>query len=339
MIHRSPVSRQSLVAMPDWQQTLANAISDPAELLYRLGLDKNSLAWTESAANGFRLRVPEPYLSRIHKGDASDPLLLQIFPLQKETEPTSGYTQDPLDEFSSMPAPGVLHKYHGRILLTLTGACAVHCRYCFRRHFPYSDANPTNEQWNQTLDYIRHNPDIVEVILSGGDPLSVSDARLGELVSDLDAISHLKRLRIHTRLPVVIPSRVCKPLTDWLTGTRLQKILVNHINHANEIDDQVNGAMQQLSSTGTILLNQSVLLRGVNDRAATLAQLSEQLFTCGILPYYLHQLDPVQGAAHFSVKDEIALQLMNKLRQCMPGYLVPRLVREQPGKPGKTPLL
>lgn len=339
MIHRSTVSRQPLVAMPDWQQQLANAISDPAELLNRLGLNRHSLPWIENASSGFRLRVPEPYLSRIRKGDTADPLLLQIFPLQQETESSSGYTQDPLDEFSSMPAPGVLHKYNGRILLTLTGACAVHCRYCFRRHFPYSDANPTNQQWKQTLDYIRRNADIVEVILSGGDPLSITDGRLGKLVSDLDAIRHLKRLRIHTRLPVVIPSRVGKPLIEWLTATRLQKILVNHINHANEIDDQVREAMQQLASTGTILLNQSVLLRGVNDSTATLAQLSEQLFTSGILPYYLHQLDPVQGAAHFSVDDAIALQLISELRECLPGYLVPRLVREQAGKPSKTPLL
>lgn len=339
MIHRSPAPQQSPAETPDWQQQLANAISDPAELLRRLNIENSSLSCAPNAASGFRLRVPEAYLSRIHKGDPDDPLLLQVLPLQQELQHATGYSQDPLGEMNSMPAPGVLRKYNGRALLTLTGACAVHCRYCFRRHFPYGAANPTKEQWNRTLEYLNNNTDIIEVILSGGDPLTLNDRRLTWLVSDLDEITHLKRLRIHSRLPVVIPSRVSKPLTDWLSATRLQKILVNHANHANEIDSQVRQAMQLLTDTGTVLLNQSVLLRGINDKSEILAELSERLFSIGVLPYYLHQLDPVDGAAHFAVDDKLAIKLHKELLARLPGYLVPRLVREQAGMPSKTPLV
>jgi len=236
-----------------------------------------------------------------------------------------------------MPAPGVLHKYRKRVLLTMTGACAVHCRYCFRRHYPYSDANPTRE-YRQTLDYLHRQAGVNEVILSGGDPLTLSDRRLAELVTELEAVPQLQRLRIHSRVPVVLPERINPELLAWMTTTRLQIVLVIHSNHANEIDTRVSAAMQQLHAAGITLLNQSVLLRGVNDRAATLVDLSEKLFAAHVLPYYLHQLDAVLGAAHFQVDDRKARALMEEIRSSLPGYLVPQLVREQPGHPSKTPV-
>jgi len=235
-----------------------------------------------------------------------------------------------------MVVPGVLHKYHGRVLLMATGACAVHCRYCFRRHFPYAEANPVVDRWRQALDYIAGDDSIAEVILSGGDPLSMSDRRLADLTRRLDAIPHLRRLRLHTRLPIVLPERVNDELLDWLGATRLKTAVVVHANHANEIDSSVIAALSRLKASGAELLNQSVLLRGVNDSTEALMALSEKLFEAGVLPYYLHLLDKVQGAAHFEVEETAARCLMAELSRQVPGYLVPRLVREIPGAPGKV---
>ena len=264
----------------------------------------------------------------MRKGDPDDPLLRQVLPLDAEGRILPGFSTDPLGERGAMPAAGVLHKYHGRVLLTLTGACAVHCRYCFRRHYPYSDANAGRANAQGAIEYLQRHPEVEELILSGGDPLSLSDNRLQSLVARLTSIRTLKRLRIHSRLPVVLPERVDHGLLNWMSTPRFKVVLVIHCNHANEIDAQVHNAMDQLRAAGVTLLNQSVLLRGVNDRLDVLLELSERLFEAGVLPYYLHQLDPVQGAAHFAVSQETGRQLVDAMRARLPGYLVPRMVRE-----------
>ena len=284
------------------------------------------------------MRVPEAYLSRIAHGDINDPLLRQVLPLSEETLSPAGYVLDPLEESEHRPAKGLIHKYAGRVLLIASPTCAINCRYCFRRHFPYSDNSPSRAQWQEALGYLRDDSTIHEAILSGGDPLAASDRQLAWLVEQLENIPHLKRLRIHTRLPVVIPDRINEDLLGWLGTTRLQKVVVLHINHANEIDQAVVDACTRLKQAGATLLNQSVLLRDVNDNVTALAALSERLLEAGILPYYLHVLDPVQGAAHFDVADNEARELVSQLRAHLPGFLMPRLVREIPGKESKTPL-
>ncbi|MFG6666813.1 EF-P beta-lysylation protein EpmB [Halomonas sp. HNIBRBA4712] len=325
-------------AKPSWQRQLSGAIRDPGALLERLGLADR---WLDGARLGhalFEVRVPEAYAARINSADPQDPLLRQILPLGEETRTHPGFVQDPLEEADHRPARGLIHKYRGRVLLIASPACAVNCRYCFRRHFPYAENSPSRAQWQEALDYLRGDESIHEAILSGGDPLAASDRQLGWLVGELEKIPHLKRLRIHTRLPVVIPDRVDDALLGWLDATRLQKVMVLHINHANEIDQAVVDACARLKKAGVTLLNQSVLLRGVNDDVATLATLSERLFEAGLLPYYLHVLDPVQGAAHFDVPDDEARALVSELRAHLPGFLMPRLVREIPGEASKTPL-
>ncbi|OGI52148.1 MAG: EF-P beta-lysylation protein EpmB, partial [Candidatus Muproteobacteria bacterium RIFCSPLOWO2_01_FULL_60_18] len=271
-------------------------------------------------------------------GDPHDPLLRQVLPLAEECLTAEGFGTDPVGDLAAMAAPGVLHKYQARVLLTVTGACAVHCRYCFRRHFPYADANPATGQWHAALDYIAGDDTITEVILSGGDPLTLSDRRLAEFTRQLETIPHLRRLRLHTRLPIVLPERVNDELLAWLGDTKLKTVMVVHANHAQEIDASTRSALGELKAIGTELLNQSVLLCGVNDSADALAALSEKLFEAGVLPYYLHMLDKVQGAAHFEVNETAARQLMTELNRRLPGYLVPRLVREIPGMPGKVSL-
>ena len=321
-----------------WQTLLSQCITDVETLWQTLDLPLSLLPQAQSAARRFRLRVPAGFVQRMHRGDPADPLLRQVLPLGDELVEIPGYTTDPLEELNAMPVPGLLHKYPGRVLLTLTGACAVNCRYCFRRHYPYSEANPTREHWPATLEYLAQREQINEVILSGGDPLTLTDTRLASMAEDLASISHISTLRLHSRVPVVLPERIDTALLDWMSTSRLRVVLVIHCNHANEIDASVVTAMRQLASAGVILLNQSVLLRGVNDDAKTLCKLSHRLFTAGVLPYYLHQLDPVQGAGHFAVSDAEAYRLMENLRSVLAGYLVPRLVRETPGESAKTPL-
>ncbi|EPC01304.1 hypothetical protein L861_12075 [Litchfieldella anticariensis FP35 = DSM 16096] len=321
-----------------WQAQLAGAIRDPRELCRRLELDPGWLPGAEMGHTLFEVRVPEAYLSRIRRGDPHDPLLRQVLPLMAEGNTIQGFVQDPLEESGHTPRRGLIHKYHGRVLLIASPTCAVNCRYCFRRHFPYHENSPSRAQWSDTLAYIHDDTSINEVILSGGDPLAASDRQLGWLTERLEAIPHIKRLRIHTRLPVVIPDRIDTELLDWLSATRLQKVMVLHINHANEIDDAVMAACRRLKDIGVTLLNQSVLLREVNDSIETLAELSEQLFEAGVLPYYLHVLDPVAGAAHFDVPDQEARSLVEELRTRLPGFLMPTLVREIPGEASKTPL-
>ena len=331
MILRTSVLRQ---ASP-WQIELARAITDPVELLQALELSPEALPVASLTNRAFPLRVPRGYVTRMRKGDPADPLLRQVFPLAQEDLPAPGFSDDPVGDLAAMVTPGLLHKYHGRVLLVATGACAIHCRYCFRRHFPYLDANPL-DQWHQALEYISADDSITEVILSGGDPLVLSDRRLQELSERLEKIPHVQRLRIHTRLPIVLPERVNNELLGWFRRMRLKPIVVVHANHANEISEEVREACRNLAQAGVTLLNQSVLLRGVNDRSEALAALSEALFQARVLPYYLHLLDKVQGAAHFEVDEAKAQSLLQDLNARLPGYLVPRLVKEEAGMPGKT---
>ncbi|MGQ7260280.1 EF-P beta-lysylation protein EpmB [Vreelandella sp. V005] len=332
-------AKQAAAQMPSaWQQQLSQAIRDPAVLCERLGLSQAWLAGADAGHQLFEICVPDAYLARIVPNDPNDPLLLQVLPLGEETDATPGYVTDPLEEADHRPVKGLIHKYANRVLLIASPACAINCRYCFRRHFPYSENSPSRAQWQEALDYLREDTSINEAILSGGDPLASNDRQLDWLVEQLESIPHLKRLRIHTRLPVVIPDRVDEALLGWLGSTHLQKVVVLHINHANEIDQAVVDACTRLKQAGATLLNQSVLLRGINDNVPALASLSERLFEAGVMPYYLHVLDPVQGAAHFDVPDHEAQTLVQALLEHLPGFLMPRLVREVPGRMSKTPL-
>ncbi|MEM6160144.1 EF-P beta-lysylation protein EpmB [Erwinia sp. P6884] len=322
----------------EWLHQLADVITDPDELLRLLGLDSHpALTAGRDARRLFALRVPRAFAARMRKGDPQDPLLLQTITASQEFIDAPGYSTDPLDEQTSV-VPGLLHKYRNRALLLVKGGCAVNCRYCFRRHFPYSENQGNKRNWQQALEYIREQPELDEIIFSGGDPLMAKDGELDWLIGQLEEIPHLKRLRIHSRLPVVIPSRITPALCRRLAESRLQTLMVTHINHAQEIDEELREAMQQLKRAGVTLLNQSVLLRHINDDAATLAALSNALFDAGILPYYLHVLDKVQGAAHFFVSDEEARRIMRELLTRVSGYMVPKLAREIGGEPSKTPL-
>ncbi|MCH8544080.1 MAG: EF-P beta-lysylation protein EpmB [Alcanivorax sp.] len=322
----------------DWQQAQADVITDPGELLALLRLDAADLPAALRAAADFPLRVPRAYAARMQAGDAHDPLLRQVLTSPEELAPTPGYDTDPLAEADHTPVPGILHKYHGRVLLVVTGACAVHCRYCFRRHFPYQSHLPTAARLDEALAWLAGHTDIEEVILSGGDPLSLSDRRLLDLLARLAAIPHLRRLRIHSRLPVVIPGRMTPTLVSALGDARWDSVLVLHANHAQELTASLAAEVRALQQQGVTVLNQAVLLRGVNDSLVAQEALSQALFRHGILPYYLHQLDRVAGAAHFSVPDDQARSLHQALRHRLPGYLVPRLVREVAGDLSKTPL-
>lgn len=323
---------------PAWKHDLAAAYRHADDLLAALGLSPEAIPDLDPAAPGFRMLVPRAFAALMTPGDAGDPLLRQVLPLGAERVPSAGFSRDPVGDASADLGSGLLRKYAGRALLIVTGGCAVHCRYCFRRHFPYADLGKTPDRTAVAMASIAADPGISEVILSGGDPFMMDDDRLGALLERLHGIPHLKRLRIHTRLPVVLPSRVTDALCRCLSSSRLATILVVHANHPNELGAQAEDALQRLRRADLTLLNQSVLLRGVNDAAPTLGALSERLFECGVLPYYLHQLDPVEGAAHFAVSDTQALRLGEALRHRLPGYLVPRLVREVPGVGSKTPL-
>jgi EF-P beta-lysylation protein EpmB len=321
-----------------WQQLLADAITDPQQLCEILELDPVLIKPAFAAAKDFALKVPRGYVARMRRGDPRDPLLMQVMPIAAELVSVDGFGLDPVGDLSSRAAAGLLHKYAGRALLVATGACAVHCRYCFRRHFPYAEESAAQQGWQPALEQLRADTSINEVILSGGDPWSLSDRRLRQLTDALRQIPHVRRLRIHTRYPVVLPERIDAGLLDWLADVELQKVVVIHANHANEIDAQVARACAGLAAAGATLLNQSVLLADVNDSAAALAQLSEALFEIRVLPYYLHVLDRVQGAAHFDIDERRAIELHEELTARLPGYLVPRLVREIAGAAAKTPV-
>jgi EF-P beta-lysylation protein EpmB len=318
---------------------LTRTITRPEALISALGLDASLLPAARAADETFALRVPAPFLARIRPGDPGDPLLRQVLPVGSELDAHPGYVADPLEERAAKRAPGLLQKYAGRALLITTQACAIHCRYCFRREFPYSEQSADEGgRWSAALAEIAGDPSIEEVILSGGDPLTLGDARLKQLTDALGAMPHVKRVRVHTRQPVVLPSRVDAGLCEWIATIRQPVVFVLHVNHPNEIDAEVRAACARLRGAGVTLLNQSVLLAGVNDDVETLKRLSVGLMDAGVLPYYLHLPDRVRGTAHFAVADDRAKELVAGLAKQLSGYLVPRLVREVPGASSKTPV-
>ena len=325
------------VQRPVWQGEMRRAVRSAAELCRRLKLP-NHLA-DSAATEDFPVFAPLGYIARMRAGDANDPLLRQVLPLAEENRYRPGFVRDPLAEHAAALRPGLLHKYHARALIVTTGACAVHCRYCFRRHFPYDNVPKSPSTWQSSIDAIAADTSLEEVILSGGDPLTLPDRLLADLAGRLADIKHVRRLRVHTRLPVVIPERVTDELLAWLTGSRLTPIMVIHANHAAEIDNSVQRALGKLIDAGIPVLNQAVLLRGVNDRAEALIELSRRLVDLRVMPYYLHQLDPVAGAAHFEVPVEEGRRLIEAVRAALPGYAVPRYVQEVPGQPNKVILM
>ncbi|HYE35577.1 EF-P beta-lysylation protein EpmB [Methylocaldum sp.] len=321
-----------------WQAELADSFTKPADLLTFLELNGIHRPELLQAADRFSFRVTRSYARRMNKRDPRDPLLLQVLPDAQELIDNPNFIIDPVGDLNAITAPGVLHKYQGRVLLIATGACAIHCRYCFRRNFPY-DANLIGKRQEQdALDVIQGDRSIREVILSGGDPLVLNDERLGELIRKIAEIQHVGRLRIHTRLPIVLPNRITTQLVTALTGTRLRSVVVIHANHANEFDSEVKEALRALQTAGIMLLNQTVLLKGVNDDAEILVRLSETLFETGVLPYYLHLLDKAKGIGHFEKSLKDARAIYRVMRKTLPGYLLPKLVREEAGRPYKTPV-
>jgi len=330
------LARNTPPAQSGWQRELADAIRDPAELCRVLGLNAAVAERSLPATGSFPLLVPRMFAARMRPGDPRDPLLLQVLPQAAETEDVAGWSADPLREGDALAAPGLVKKYDGRALLLLTGGCAVNCRYCFRREFPYATSGATRRGVAEGLEAIATDNSLTEVILSGGDPLLTDDAFLGDVIERLDGIPHLQRIRIHTRLPVVLPSRVTPGLVKVLTSSRLARVVVLHANHPAELDASVAVAVRSLAASPAIILNQAVLLAGINDSAAVLAALSERLVELGVVPYYLHLLDRVRGATHFDVPQGRAEELHRQLRDTLPGYAVPRLVREVPGEPSKV---
>lgn len=321
-----------------WQYALTHALTDPEELLQLLDLDMRLLPKARAAAALFPFKVPRNFVLRMKKGDSNDPLLRQILPLDAELNTTAGFATDPLQEKQFNPIPGLLHKYHSRILLTLTGTCAINCRYCFRKTFNYEDNNPGNLGWQKALDYIAENKTLSEVILSGGDPLIANDRTLKNFTQQLTTLPHIKRLRLHSRIPIVLPERLTDEWIASVTHPALKTILVTHCNHPNELGPEIKTAITRLKTSHITVLNQSVLLKGVNDTLEALLSLSEALFDTGILPYYLHVLDKVQGTAHFDIDHDTASRLHWGMMQHLSGYLVPKLVCEQPGAPAKLPI-
>ncbi|WP_239495689.1 EF-P beta-lysylation protein EpmB [Marinomonas primoryensis] len=319
-----------------WSQHLSQALTSLPELVKHLGLSEKLSQQGIEADQSFKLLVPRPYLSRIEYGNPNDPLLLQILPSAAEMQKVIGYTKDPLEEADHNPQKAIVHKYKRRLLVITTGTCAVNCRYCFRRHFPYGDNQLAQAEWQSVIEYLEKHPEVNEVILSGGDPLMMKDALLADKIRLLEALPQIKRLRIHSRLPVVIPARVCDDMLTWINKSRLDIIMVWHINHANEMDSELAQAAFKLKQAGVTMLNQGVLLKGINDTVSAQVNLSEAVFDAGILPYYMFTLDPVEGAAHFDISIENAQRLMGKVAAELPGYLVPRLAKEIPGKPAKS---
>lgn len=333
-----------LVELPNWQKLLSDSKLSIKELLNHLSLSPDDF---KNHNNGrliegnldFPLRVPLPFINRMIKGDINDPLLRQVLPHEAERNKSNDFSHDPLNESEKNIVPGVIHKYKNRALLLATSTCAVNCRYCFRRHFPYKENQQNREGWNEAFNYINSKNEIDEIILSGGDPLANSNNQVQWFIDNLKGIRHIKTLRIHTRLPIVIPERVDQGLIDCLDSWKNKKVFVIHCNHPNEIDHNVMRAVEKIKKTKTHILNQSVLLKDVNDKPSELILLSKKLFDIGIIPYYLHILDKVQGASHFGVSEEQAKNIMSEVRDSLPGYLVPKLVKELPNKKSKTLLL
>jgi EF-P beta-lysylation protein EpmB len=319
-----------------WKQELADAVRDPAELCDLLHLDPALAQKSKKASGDFPFLVPRGFISRMQPGDPNDPLLLQVLPRLEELDDIPGFVSDPVGEQPARRGTGLIQKYHGRCLLLVTGGCAVHCRYCFRREFPYAESGASPASFAAAVNEIREDESIHEVILSGGDPLLIDDTLLKALIHDIASVSHVRRLRIHSRLPVVLPSRITENFLRIMNEIRLTVCLVIHANHAAELDSTVAESLRKISPVVALRFNQAVLLRGVNDTAESLIRLSERLLDLGVTPYYLHLLDPVRGASHFDVPEETGIHLVQELRNRLPGYAVPRLAREHPGSPSKT---
>lgn len=336
---RSSLARTaSFTKVSAWREEMKRAYRSPAELLHALELPEQAARYAKLPSSRFQMLVPQALVARMRPGDPNDPLLLQVLPHPDEMEPAVGYHSDPVGDLASQRGGGVLHKYHGRALVVSTGACAVHCRYCFRQQFPYATQSSLHQGWAQTLAVIASDDSIEEVILSGGDPLMLSERQLFEFTDGLAQVPHVRRLRLHTRVPVALPARVDEGLLQWLSSLPWPVVMVIHANHPNEFDHALQQAMRDLAPHCAALLNQAVLLAGINDCAETLIALMERGFACGVLPYYLHCLDPIEGGQRFAVNDQRALALMDTLRRRLPGYLVPRLVRETAGEPYKRPV-
>jgi len=332
------IAAQNLISIQDsWQRELRMCVTDPKTLLELLDIDPDVYAKSFTARKLFPVRVPRPFIQRMARGNINDPLLQQVMTSSNEFIEHPDFIDDPLDEHQAK-MPGLLHKYHNRVLLMVRTACAINCRYCFRREFPYQDNAISQQDFNEISQYIANNHAIKEVILSGGDPLMAKDLQLEKIIKLFEPIAHVTRLRIHTRLPVVIPSRVTDELLAMLKRSRLNIVIVLHINHANEIDQAVCDISSKLKEAGVTLLNQAVLLRGINDSVDTQVALNERLFEAGILPYYLHLLDKVRGATHFDLPEHEAINMMHQLYQQLPGFLIPKLVREIGGQAHKTPI-
>lgn len=329
------IPKKDITVESNWQKELANCFTTLESLLDYLQIPLDHIDKHSAARKLFPMRVPRPFAMQMNKGDINDPLLKQVMPMADEFEDAEGFVTDPLQEQNSQQK-GILHKYKNRALLIVRGGCAVNCRYCFRRHFPYQDHAANKQQWRDALNYIALHKELDEIILSGGDPLMAKDDFLKWLSSEICQIPHIKRLRIHTRLPVVIPSRLDKSFHDWFSSIPLQKVLVLHVNHKNEVSDHLLSNLNKLRGTGTTLLNQAVLLKGINDSAPALKELTEKLFEVGVLPYYLHLLDKVKGASHFDISQQKAIRIMHELVAIQPGFLVPKLVREIANQPSKT---
>ena len=334
----NPIS-QPINLHSDWKAELSNCVSSIDELLNQLGLNTEDLNATDQAATEFPIKVPQPFVELMEYGNPEDPLLKQVLPITSELNIDTNFSTDPVAESNFNPVPGIVHKYRNRVLMIISPNCAINCRYCFRRHFPYDENRQSKQQWLKALDYLKTKPEINEVIYSGGDPLAANDNFLRWLTGEIESIKHIKRLRIHTRLPVVIPSRIDDQLLSWLGNTRLKPTVVMHINHANEIGSGLSLGINRLKATGITILNQSVLLKGINDSPQSLVCLSEKLFDAGIMPYYLHMLDPVQGASHFDVTKERAVEVFRQIQAELPGFLVPKLVQERAGESSKSLIL
>ncbi len=333
-----PFPTAHLQGSASWQQQLKHAFTDMESLCDYLGLVLAELPVSIAANRQFPLRVPLSFAGRMEKGNPNDPLLRQVLPIHDELAAYPGFTDDPVGDLAAARQTGLLHKYHGRVLLINTGGCAINCRYCFRRNFPYAELQLGKQAERAALAYVAENLSVSEVIFSGGDPLLLSDGRLSRLLSKVAAIAHVKRIRIHSRLPIVLPARMTRRLADALQASGKQIVIVMHCNHANELDEEVLAGCRRLRPYPFTLLNQAVLLKGVNDDAVALSELSERLFAFGIMPYYLHMLDRAKGTGHFEVPEATAVAIYRQLQGLLPGYLLPRLVREQAGERAKQPV-
>ena len=319
-----------------WRQQLAQSFRTPKALLEHLQFDEQQIKELSANDQGFSTLVPQAYADRMQPADQQDPLLLQVLPQVAEGLSAPGFVTDPLAEAEFNPSPGVVHKYHGRALLVTASHCAINCRYCFRRHYPYDEQQRSRSQWQASLAHLAEDRDLEEIILSGGDPLALTNNMLFALLDKIEALPQVQRLRIHSRLPVVLPTRITSALCQRLKSSRLQVVMVIHCNHAQEIDTEVSAACQQLQAAGVSLLNQSVLLGTINANSESLIALSKALFNSGVLPYYLHLPDHVAGTQHFFIEQQQGLQLHREIQKKLPGYLVPRLVKEEPGMAHKT---